>query len=441
MHRVRRLTQALIASGAFNIALVAFLFYWVVKERPPTPYCERKPAIQEEQQRPLAVAHGNNDLLRQYGSLSMDQLMALLNGSKLVENGLKERDLALAALVAFHHFDLSRALSGFPIVLEKRKIGYGTCKDGTSVEVLAFTGLNDQHFHAILHFAKTEKWPLTSQGLWLQIHRLSDCDPTLSDAFFLTPEFLAIETLFSRSETSVSKDDLFKVAMEGQWEKLADFANQQRLLQDLSPARRQRFLLEHIRSRSEPAALLMLKTDGEFAVKKLDDEHILMMLELLDQKSPEAEKFARELIISPRSDAVWKMAATRLYGYAKEPIPDGNLYEKALARFAPGSATQVPAKEQTPTIAAKPPQSPPKPKEITPVSKPTISKPKEIAAVAKPQQPAQPKDLVYIVQDGDNLWKISKKFKVDVDIIRKLNRLQSDTLKSGTTLKIPATAK
>lgn len=46
------------------------------------------------------------------------------------------------------------------------------------------------------------------------------------------------------------------------------------------------------------------------------------------------------------------------------------------------------------------------------------------------------KESVYIVQEGDNLWKISRKFHVDVDKIKRQNRLESDKLKPGTSLKL-----
>lgn len=43
----------------------------------------------------------------------------------------------------------------------------------------------------------------------------------------------------------------------------------------------------------------------------------------------------------------------------------------------------------------------------------------------------------YTVQQGDNLWKISRKFKVKVETIRELNQLESDTLKPGAELLLP----
>ena len=44
----------------------------------------------------------------------------------------------------------------------------------------------------------------------------------------------------------------------------------------------------------------------------------------------------------------------------------------------------------------------------------------------------------YIVQKGDTLFSISKKFNVDIDTIKKINNLTSNTLSIGQELKIPS---
>ncbi len=43
----------------------------------------------------------------------------------------------------------------------------------------------------------------------------------------------------------------------------------------------------------------------------------------------------------------------------------------------------------------------------------------------------------YTIQQGDNLWKISREFKVKVETIRELNQLEGDTLKPGAELLLP----
>lgn len=47
------------------------------------------------------------------------------------------------------------------------------------------------------------------------------------------------------------------------------------------------------------------------------------------------------------------------------------------------------------------------------------------------------KDRLYIVQEGDSLWKIARRFNVDVEHLRAHNKLKSDALKPGTPIRIP----
>src|SRR5580692_8994122 len=138
--KTKRLIIALAVSGVLNILMAASIIYWVVKERPPTPYFELKPAIEETQQRPLAVEYGNASAIRLLRTLSLDQLIVRLSSCQLVENGYTERDLALACLVAFHHVDLVRALSGQQ-QLQQRKAVYGKCADGSMAEITVYPGL------------------------------------------------------------------------------------------------------------------------------------------------------------------------------------------------------------------------------------------------------------------------------------------------------------
>lgn len=415
---IRRLIIALSASGILNILLLSSFFYWLVKDTPPSPYFEQKPALKKEQQAPLASASGNAELIHYFRSLSFDQLVAKLSNNQLIENGYAQRDIALACLVAFHYFDLSRALVGQAQPEQQRSIIYGRLKSGQPASITVYPGLSEQQFHAVVDFIGTERWPLTSKGLFWQFKKLGDdADPSLGDAFSMTPEFLAVEMLFNRADVSVSKADLQKMLLKGTWAMLSNFAEQQKLVQDLSPAKRQSFLLEYIDRKSTAAAYLMLKVDGEFALKKLDDRHVMDLLRLMDEKTPESEKYALDLLISPRGDAVWKMAGAKLYQYAGETIPDKNLHHMAMARFIPGKAMiEMPVNKSTPPKI---------------VAKPIVSKPKP--------QPTQrvKKDRLYIVQEGDSLWKISRRFNVDIDKLRAHNKLKNDALKPGTSLKIP----
>lgn len=428
---IRKLIIALSISGTLNIILMTFFFYFSVKDTPPSPYFEQKPALKQQQQAPLATQSGNAELIHYFRSLTFDQLVAKLSKNQLIENGYGQRDIALACLVAFHHFDLPRAFVGHPQPDQQRSIVYGRLKSGKPASIIVYPGLSDQQFQAIINFANTERWPLTSKGLFWQLKKLrKEADSSLVDAFSMTPEFLSVEMLFNRAEIHVDKTELQKMLLEGTWSMLSDFAEKQKLVQDLSPARRQHFLLQYIDHRSKSAAYLMLKVDREFALKKLDDPHVLDLLRLLNNKTLESEKYALDLLTSPRSDAVWKTAAGKLYQYAGEVIPEKNLHHTAMLRFVPSrSVIEITnEKENAQKIPAK---------LISPTPNPSKKSVKnEITSKPPPPSPIK-KDRLYIVQDGDSLWKISRRFNVDIDVLRHHNRLKNDALKPGTPLRIP----
>lgn len=424
--RIKRLTQSLIVSGFLNISLLSLFFYWLIKEIPPRPYCELKPADIIERQ---GIADQSNaEIIRHFKGLSFEQLKTKLTHTQLAENGYTQRDLALALMVAFHHFDLSKALFGLSQPSQQRMIAFGTLKNGKTAEIAVYPGLSDLQYQAIIHYANTERWPMTSKGLFLLLRKhQSKADSSLVDAFLLTPEFLAVETLFNRSDVTVEKAKLLSIISQGNWKTLSDFVERQRTLQDLSPTNRQRFLLDYINSRSKDAAYLILKTDGAFAFKKLGDEQLIKLLNLLKEKTPIAEQFALALLKNPRSDRVWQAAARRLYEFAGEPVPEKNLHGAALARFV---SLQRPAAVTL--------QIPPKVKKAVPVlrNKETV---KASVAIAKPGALLSvPRPMIYVVKDGDSLWKISKQFKVSVEKIKAYNNLPSDALKPGTYLKIPS---
>ncbi len=69
----------------------------------------------------------------------------------------------------------------------------------------------------------------------------------------------------------IDKTELLTVLCQGTWKMLSNFAEQQRVSQDLSPARRQKLLLEYIAHESRAAAHVLIKSDAGFATNKLDD--------------------------------------------------------------------------------------------------------------------------------------------------------------------------
>lgn len=465
IHYIRKLTAFLVISGSLNIILIVLIFYWAISERPPAPYIELKPATKQEQQTPLAIDRSDSEVIRYFRRMPLQWLISRLNNTQLVENGYTQRDLALASLVAFHYFDLERAFAGLSKPQQKRLIVYGQFRDGRSAELVVYPGLSDRHFDAARNFATTERWPLTSRGLFLALQKeeKEDYDSHLLDAFFMTSEFSTVEMLFSRSELPVGREELLKVILEGNWNQLSDFVEQQKKSQDLSQARRQSFLLEYASNKSKAAAQVMLKTDGTFAARKLDDSQSMMLLQLLDEKSPQAKQFALTLMKSPRSDAVRKLAADRLYEYSGGDMSEVYQQQAAMVRVAPKNTivpseapvlkkevpkpavkietavapVQVPAVKSQPPVAVKPAASKPVAQQSL-SSKPLSAKTPAPPVAMKPSQPPQSKDVYYVVQEGDSLWKIGRRFGVDIEVIRAFNQLDKDVLRPGMSLRIPA---
>lgn len=471
LQRIRRLSQALLISGALNIGVLSLLLFWVLRERPPTPYCELKPASYEQQQIPLADQRRCTEVIAQLSQLSYPQLVTLLSNTQMIEDGYAERDLALACLTAFHHFDIQRALPKNAQPLQKRFFAWKPKAQEPSIPLVIYPDLKQHHFDALIQFAKTERWPFTSEGLFLLLqeqrkkHELND---NLMESFVLTPEFWTVELLFNRSGQQLSKQEILTVLLEGNWPLLKQFVEQQRQLQDSSDARRQKFLLDYLKAGSPSAALLLLKTEWEFAVRKLDDQQAIAILELMGHKMPENERFAIEMLTSPRSTNVWKKAAEWLYVKAGEPVPAAWDYEIALARFAPDKSQADASSKPAAEISPAPPLQAPAPQTPTPSSaqKPVVPKKLPEAPVTSSKQavppkvkkdkepvekkeasekkpvkvppPSPPKQRTYTVQEGDSLWKIARRFGVKIEEIRTINNLQSDTLKPGTNLKIPS---
>ena len=365
------------------------------------------------------MAAANEELLRSFKEMALDQLIAKLSNRQPVESGYTQRDIALGWLVSHHHFNLSAALLGLQPPQQPRLLTFGRGE-----EIALIPGLSEGQYEAINQYVRREQWPYTSEGLYLKLQGSEfQHEPSLIDAFCLTPEFVAVETLFSRADLPVSKKELIAMLKEGDWKMLHTFSEQQQMSQDLSPSRRQRFLLDYIVHQSSTAANLLLQQDGAFAAKQLDDPMVVTLLKALTTKTPEAEKYALEMLSSSRSDAVWQQASLRLFDFAGMAPPVKQSRSEALSTFLPKTITP---KKAAVAIAKT------EPAKITPIKVPPAKKATSHAAAPKKTE------LVYVVQDGDSLWKISRKFKVEVNQIKKHNGLKSDTLKIGTSLRIPA---
>ncbi|HEX2580037.1 MAG TPA: LysM peptidoglycan-binding domain-containing protein [Rhabdochlamydiaceae bacterium] len=400
----RFLTQALIFSGALNIGLLTSFFYLIAREKKEAVAFELQPvSLAFQAQKQLT----NAETVADFATMSYAQLVELLGNQESIEAGYTKRDLALASLAAFHFIDLEKALHGSS--LQRRILSYQR-KDGPEqVDITVYPGLTEDQFQGIVHFIKTEKFPFTTKGLFFELKQTKiPREPSLLEAFSLTPEFTTMMTLFNRAGVPLPSEYVIEVIAQGEWSILEQFAQEQKLSQDLSPLRLKNLLSTYVRSRSVLAAKILLEWDRDFILKKFEDPDLMAFLDLFPMKTGALETFLKEIITSPRSDAVWKKAAEKLYAFAEIPCPDPYDHQITLQTFA---------KDRMVLFSS-------------PVSPPATHEP--VAALVPPM-----KGKRHTVQSGENLWKIARKYKVSIDALKKANRLETDKLRPGKELVIP----
>lgn len=377
LKQIRNLCLWLLVSGFLNILLFSILLVWAFQD----PFVEEwKPPAIEERLKSQNLHPTNASALNYYKSLPFEKLIPSLNKTGLIEDGYRERDLALGVMVSFHDFDLEKALK--TPNLEKRLLNFN---EGSGT-LLVYPRLTDLQYQTIYEFARREKWPFKPKGLLtlLKKEQYRD-DPTLHDALYLTPEFGTMEVLFK----GIPKQKIIQMLREGNAGLILAFHEK-----PSTPEARQKLLLAYLNEGSLTAGELLLKTDFEFAAKRVSDATALTLVQALNQETKEAASFLAILSASSRGDVV-KAAAK-----AKYLELTGKSWEPLVSR------------ETAPVKVEK----------VVPFPK------------------KQKKELLYIIQDGDSLWKISKRFNVSIEEIRELNKLKTDALKPGAPLRIPDSA-
>lgn len=388
MLRARFLTQALLLSGMLNIGLLSAVVYSALQEKIG--------CLSYEAPEWKSTAPTIRSLLETYSKASFAELLSLLEQEDAVEVGYKKRDLALACLVAYHHFALDRALGG--MFLQKRLVTFS--KEGKEVDILLFAGLEQEHFAAIREFAKVEKWPFTPEGLFVILQQSSSKDPSLVEAWYCTAESHALQALLQKNIPQISSAEVFALLQEGKWSLVKLYADKVQFLQSYDAELCYELLsLYVVHAHSSLAARYLAVYGGEYAVKKLEDIHLLRCLSFLSPQ--EGVAFAKALLVSPRTDEVRKSAAAFLYQAENLAMPEPYEYMAAVYHFFPEKVAQPPS---------------------LPVSRP----------------PASSEQSTHVVQAGDSLWKIARKYKVSIEAIKQANHLETDRLKLGKELQIPA---
>lgn len=459
--RIKRLRKTLLLSGILNIFLIFCFILWV-KETAAPPIGEMKLTKRSSPHRPYLAEKSASDILYALSEKTIQEIAPDLKDKSLIENGFSVRDFALGSLTSIHHLDTERAFASVGKPRQRRRIAYAD-PAGKKREIVIFSDAKDEHFEAAYSLIRSEKWPVSPFGMYLKLlNTKEDYDPSLTYAFQYTKDFKTVELSLAKSGLNISSDELLSLILDGPFDliKTLDLS----LQADEAKEARREFLLAYVDSGSEIATALFLKSDFEYAVKRIDDKQAVKVLGNLTKETPHARQYALALLLSPRGDAVWEISAKKLYELSDEKEPDPLTRKAALARFAPvfterkeSEASPLPdslkeAEEKKPKAVpiAEKTETPLKksPEKEVPAPKPAKAPPqKSIATLPKkpvPQKkiaeapaPKKKGKRAYIVQEGDTLFKVSKRFGVDPKEIREMNGLQSSYLKPGTLIRLP----
>ena len=354
----RWLLQTLILSGALNLAFLGLFFYFLIRDNPLNFSYIPKEEIQIEK---TAL---NPAFLGRLHALSFDHLVELLEDTRSAEQGLSVREFAVAALATFYDFDVPRALHRQSLPQRHWEFDETT--------FILYSALTDDDFEHIRIFAKTERYPYTSKGLFA---RLEVREAALVGYFCHTPQFLVFETLFGRTQAPILRGTLLTMVCEGGWERFEAFTQAQELRADFSDEQRREVLLDYIEGGSKTAAHLLLTTDREYALGQLSDQQLSRVLDLFDEKTDLVVQFVEEILASPRGEDVRECAQRHIE--------------------------------------------------------------KELRPVFRDRPPAAPEPSLHIIQPGESLWLIAKKYGVSIELLQQVNGLPSTVIQPGKTLKIP----
>ncbi len=393
--KIRLLTHIILCSVAVNIGLALALFF-ASKEKKEGLIPVKEVKLLKET---------NAEVLLRYFSSGFTDLVSELYDPTLLQDGYRKRDLALACLVNYHYFALEKALSG--VKLSKRRLAFIHREGGEIFELLAFPGLEERHFQMITQYISEERWPLSSEGLFLELKKQGASAPSsLQAAFFATGDFYALYTMLTRGEERLTQGEALALLLESSWEVISPFTGKAPTIETMRA-----FLQKSVEMGSKRAVLFWLRVDSDYVLRSVDDTLLTRLVSLLEENTPHINLLLKTLLASVRSDALRKQAALKLYAFSGSAPPEPYNHTVALQRFIPSFVEEV-----------SPVQAPSPPVLVSKVEKKPLSK-------------APSKKIV--VEEGDSLWKISRKHHVTVEELRHTNQLESDRLRPGQILFIP----
>ena len=199
----------------------------------------------------------------------------------------------------------------------------------------------------------------------------------------------------------MTSDQLLTMLLEGSWSNISAFVKER----SENPGQLRELIRSLLKNYTELgsglAGTYWIELEGEYVLRQLDDKTLSLLIDLLNFNSSETVQFLKKVMQSPRSDRLRIAAGKKLYAIEGIELSMPYSHERAMKQFFPEAIIEVNEEKKK-----------------------------------KESVKSSEKEKRHLVQTGDSLWKLSRKYHVSMDQIRKDNHLKSDSLKPGEELII-----
>jgi len=337
---------------------------------------------------PLPQTHRNQPISKDIESYLLSflkrsdaTLIEELNNTKLIANGYRAQELALALLRerGFQVEDPLRAVGAWPQLTTV----YRYANKKKKIEL--FSMLSPQDISVVKQFIEESMLPLTAKTL---IGRINPTHPScVKQALFRTDEWY----LFQQAFPYINKKFLLDVAKQlgpSVFQTIVTWKQNLTNPQEFGP----KLLLLFAQHPSPLFAEILAARYRELLCYKSSDHILALLFRYLPEDSVYGKELSITLLDTQRKPHVWKMARTFLANTKKTAVPQ--TLQSLSNKLSPSVPSILPMKQKQ-------------------------------------------RSQSYIVKKGDTLWSIAQRFQVNVRQLQALNHLHTDHLVCGQELKIP----
>ena len=295
--RARWLVLILIISGTLNVGLIGTLGYFAIRDKQTFKSYDLKPI--ETRFSRASLSHTNEEELAALSLYSFEDLIRTLSDATPVEEGYTRRDLALTWLVSTHHFDIQRAL---PYLDTTPKQALFTTENGEPLTLFFYPNLSEESYSVLRHYAQKEKFPITTRGLYERL--VATPTQPIKKSLMRTFAYQALDAAFTHAGDPIDSEQIFTLMLEGDWKALQAASEIVRTTPQIDLDTKRQILTLYLSSGSPLAANLLLTQDFTYAVKRLTNSEMQMLVQLTPDTSPHHTALQSALHNSLRPDTL-----------------------------------------------------------------------------------------------------------------------------------------